>query len=552
MSLRLGLSIPVAILLGTLDAAQLGRAGQPASARNPALWLDDVPTHVLPQPDVERLMREDEERGHWPARYGAVIPLCLASDDSGRWDAAPRGELVWRLRLVSPGARSLGLLLDRYELPESGQLFVHGKERGTHLGAFTRATRQPNGMLAVQPVLGDDLTLEYVQDAGDPGVPVLRLREVIHDYRGILDALSLQDPVFLGGGGCLVDVNCPIGAPYQDIKRSVLFVLFSGSYCSAGLINNTAEDGTPYFLTANHCGDMTNVVAVFGYENAGCGPGGASQAKTISGATLLAFSNRYDSQLYRLSAAPPSSFQPFYAGWDRALNQTGPTISISHPNGSPKKLARDDQAPLRSATRYQTIWEVGKLEPGSSGSPLFNRHQRVIGPACCVTNFTCNGQWAFYGRFGAFWDQKGLGQWLDPLAAGPESVEGFDPFQGQAFVYNGSGVNPLVYASTSPPSVGTTWNATIDTAGMPSATTTWIVGHRARTQGLFQPYGEVLVDTSSTQTFLSIVAPVGGLAQHSNPIPNQPGLIGRVVYTQGLILAGSPLALTNGIELRMR
>jgi hypothetical protein len=111
-------------------------------------------------------------------------------------------------------------------------------------------------------------------------------------------------------------VNCPQGAAFQDVKRAVLFVLFNGSYCSAGLLNDTAEDGTPYFLTANHCGDMTNGVAVFGYENTGCGPGGATQANTVSGATLLAANTRWDSQLYLLSAPPPASFQPFYARWD--------------------------------------------------------------------------------------------------------------------------------------------------------------------------------------------------------------------------------------------
>src|SRR5688572_18331341 len=431
MSTRTGLSTLFAFVLATAAGAQLAQPGRPASARHPQLLALDVPYVVLPSPDVARLMREDEERGNWPGRYGAVIPSGFSCDDAGRWDESPAGELVWRLRLVSPGARSLGMLLDRYELPASGELFVRGGS-GNVLGAFTRATRQPNGMLAVQPVLGDELTLEYVQDAGDPGRPELRVGEVIHDYRGILDHIALGSTIALGGGGCLVDVNCPAGAGYQDIKRSVLFVLFSGSYCSAGMINNTAEDQTPYFLTANHCGNMTNVVAVFGYENTACGPGGASQANSISGATLLAASSRYDSQLYRLSSAPPASFQPFYAGWDRAMNQPAPGISISHPSGAPKKIARDNDKPIQNGTKWQVTWEIGKLMPGSSGSPLFSGVKRVIGPACCVSDFNCD-QWANYGRLGGFWDQRLLGQWLDPLGANPTGIDGFDPFQGQAF-----------------------------------------------------------------------------------------------------------------------
>jgi hypothetical protein len=550
MSSRLLLSLPFAFFLGVAASAQLPQPGRPASARHPRLALDDVPTYVLPRPDVERLMVEDEARSNWPGRYGAVIPAGFSSDDAGRWDDAPAGELVWRMRIVSPGARSLGLVLDRYELPASGKLFVHGRP-GTVLGAFTSAVRQPNGMLAVQPVLGDELVLEYVQDAGDAG-PELRIGEVTHDYRGILDALSFDTPVaLLGGGGCLVDINCPIGAPYRDIKRAVMFVLFSGSYCSAGLLNNTAGDGTPYFLTANHCGNMTNVVAVFGYERTGCDTGASSQANTVAGATLLAASSRYDSQLYRLSAAPPASFQPYYAGWDRGITQTAPAVGISHPNGAPKKLSRDNDTPLTNTTRFQVTWELGKLLPGSSGSPLFNGSKRVIGPACCVNDFGCS-QWANYGRFDKFWTQKSIGRWLDPLGTNLQGIDGLDPFQGQAIVYDGSGVNPTIYSSTTPPTVGTTWNARINATGYPGATTAWITGYQAPFSGSFLPWGELLVDTRTTRVFASTAPVVAGIALHSNPLPNLPALIGRVVFTQGVVLGSAPIVLTNGVELRMR
>jgi hypothetical protein len=545
------LSIVPALVLGTAAAGQLAQPGQPASARHPRLVVRDVPAYVLPHPDVERLMREDEERNNWPARYGAVIPVGFSSDDSGRWDDVPSGELVWRLRLVSPGARSLGLLFDRYELPESGKLFVHGREPGTVLGAYTRATRQPNGMLAIQPVLGEELTIEYVQDASDPGVPVLRLGEVTHDYRGILDALVFEDPVQLLGGGCLIDVNCPLGTPYRDVKRSVLFVLFSGSYCSAGLLNNTANDGTPFFLTADHCGDMTNVVAVFGYENLGCGTGGATQANTISGATLLASSSRWDSQLYLLSASPPRSFMPFFAGWDRATTQPPPAISISHPSGLPKKIARDNDRPSLNGTKWQVIWETGKIMPGSSGSPLFSGIKRVIGPACCVSEFTCN-QWANYGRFGGFYDRLNLGRFLDPLGTDPMGIDGFDPFHGQFRERSGNPPGLPIYVSRTPPIVGKVWKATIDTSEYPGATSTWIVGYPAPGSGTSTRWGELMVDTHGPRCFSSKALVLGGVSRHAYPIPNDPALIGRVVYSQGLIFGPQPLALTNGVVLQLR
>ena len=147
-----------------------------------------------------------------------------------------------------------------------------------------------------------------------------------------------------GAEFCLFDINCPIGAPYQDIKRAVFQVFMNGGQCSAGLLNNTAQDGTPYFLTADHCGDMTNVFAIFDYEHSGCETGSATQSHAISGATLIARSVRHDTQLYVLSSAPPSSYRPFYAGWDRRIGwQPEPAISISHPAGLPKKIAIDTE-----------------------------------------------------------------------------------------------------------------------------------------------------------------------------------------------------------------
>ena len=130
---------------------------------------------------------------------GAVIPTALSSDEAGEWSESPGGELVWRLALSSPGALSLGVLFDRFELPAGGELYLYDRARTSVLGAFTAAVRQENGMLAVQPLLGDELVIEYVQPSGVLARPVLRVGEVVHDYRGILDRIALDTPVGVGG-----------------------------------------------------------------------------------------------------------------------------------------------------------------------------------------------------------------------------------------------------------------------------------------------------------------------------------------------------------------
>jgi hypothetical protein len=537
------------LLLAAPLPAQLASPGRPVSER--AALPDEIPLVVLPGPDVPALMAEDELRGQRPYRYGALLRTSLGLDDSGRWDELPDGTLVWRLALASPGALSLGVLFDEYELPDGARLFLHDRARSVVLGAFTAETRQPNGMLAVQPLAGDELVIEYSQDPGVLARPRLSVGEVVHDYRGILGSLAGGASIQLLGT-CLLDANCPEGGPYQDIKRATIEVLLGGFNCSAALLNNTAQDGRPYFLTANHCGDMTNTVAVFGFENTGCGTGGASQMNTISGATLRRASSRFDSQLYELSHAPPQTYAPFYAGWDRSFVPPAPGISLSHPSGLPKKLALDEQAPLRTGDQWEVQWELGMLQGGSSGSPLFNGLERVIGPACCVSSFTCNAQIAFYGRLGGFYNVNNLAPFLDPLGLGVTFLGGHDPFGAAAIPYNDGNLNPVVYRSLNDPTLGTTWLAEIDASAWPAATSTWILGYAGPGNGTVLGIGALLVDTSSPRHFKSLAGISGGLSQHTSALPMNPALIGVSSFTQGLVLGGGVIQLTNAVELRLR
>jgi lysyl endopeptidase len=529
-------------------SAQLSSGGRPVSDR---VTLDgEVPLALLAQPDIRALREQDAVTQDWPLRYGAVIETRLDAAEAGLWQETASGELVWRLRIGSPGALSLGVLFSEYELPVGGQLFLYSADRTTVVGAFTGDTRQPNGMLAIQPIVGDEVVVEYAQPASLRARPRLVVGEVVHDYRGVFGLLDQAGENRLGGG-CLIDVNCPEGAPYQDIKRSVIRVLSSGVLCSAGMLNNTAQDGTPYFLTADHCGTMTNVVALFDYERSGCGIGGSSTSRTISGATRLARSDGYDSQLYLLSSAPPASYVPFYAGWDRRAAQPAPTISISHPGGSPKKIALDFDRALGTGLFWNVTWDLGTLQGGSSGSPLFNGEQRVLGPACCVSSFTCSSQIAYYGRLRGFWNVRvNVPPSLDPLGLDPEYIDGFDPFQAIAIAYNGSGINPAVYSSATRPTLGTVWQA--EMVAVPGATSTALLAYPAPSSGTYVAAGEVLFQLGAMRLLTSIQPVVGGTSLHSTPLPNDPALIGVSVYTQGFEIGPGVRQLTNAIELRLR
>lgn len=413
-------------LLAPAAGAQLRQSARPISER--VSLPRDVPTATMPRPDLEALAREDRTRGFGPFRYGAVIETDQGLERSGRWDPVPAEDaFVWRLRINSPGAHSLGIVFGEYDIPAGGQVFLYDDQRTRLFGAYSEANNKANGMLAIEPVAGDAVTIEYVQAGWVTQTPRLRVRQVVHDWRDLFHSDfwgSGSNP----SGQCFVDVNCPEGAPYQDIKRSVVRALSGGSGCSAAILNNTANDGTPYLLTANHCGSFTNAVVVFNFELPGCGSGTAPTSQTISGATLLASNTLYDSQLYLLSSPPPASFNPYYAGWYRVSNPPpAPAVSISHPQSLPKKIAIDNSGAVLSGQYWRVFWDVGMLHGGSSGSPLFNGVGQVLGSACCVTNFNCGLQTTLYGRFDGFWNNASIAQYLDPLGTGATATGGYDP-----------------------------------------------------------------------------------------------------------------------------
>ncbi len=548
--------VPIALAslfaLAGATHAQLSRAGTPASFSGTGslgAFEGELPIEMLPAPDIAALLAEDEANGPFPYRYGDMIETSIGLFEQGRWDSAEDGTVIWRVEIFSPGAFSLGVLFEEFDLPSLGEVYIYDPAKTQVLGAYTEANEQENGMLAIEPIIGDRLVIEYIQRPGTAELPRLRVGSVVHDYRDLFTRLANQ--AIERSAICFVDINCPEGAPYQDIKRSVVEVIASGAQCSAAILNNTAEDGTPYMLTANHCGNQTNGIQIFAYERTGCSIGPSSTSKTLSGSTKLASNSGFDSQLYVLNSAPPESFDPFYAGWGTGNAPQGPMVGIHHAQGNPKKISIDNGNAIVDVTRFGVDWDVGMVHGGSSGSPLFNKSKRVVGPACCVSDFNCNTQLTLYGRFDKFYSSNSLAQWLDPLGLNPGGIDGYDPFAPIALAeqYNGSDANPLVYTGN-PPTLGTTWFGSVSASGHPGAVSTLILGYLAESSGTFLASGELLIDLSSPFVFQSIKNVSGTSSIHSAPIPTDPALAGMVAYSQAAILGGG-VELTNGLKLTL-
>ena len=421
--------------------AQVSFGGVPA-----AEWAELsplVPTVTTDVPDVVALMAEDEARNHRPLRYGELVDAELDIAASGAWDITPDGTTVWRQRFEAPGALTVALEFTRFDLPEGAQMFVYDDELTQVLGAYTHRNHQENGGFVFTPLEGDHLILEYVQPSFVEGSPAITVDKLIYDYRGVYDLERQLDTA--GGeevafGSCLVDANCPAGDNYELQKRATMRTLSGGGLCSAALINNTAEDETQYVLTADHCGQSGNTVFRFNYKNATCGGGGAPTSQQVSGATVLTTSPTYDCRLMRINGNIPSSYSPYYAGWTRSSFNTSFAVALGHPGGGPMTISVDNNGTSKESTLWRVFWNSGILQGGNSGGPLIDVNGRVKGPACCVSNFSCGSQTAWFGRFDRFYDTNNLAQWLDPAGSNPQTLDGFDPSNPGG----GPGVAPVI------------------------------------------------------------------------------------------------------------
>ena len=424
-------------------AAQISYGGAPRRD----LPTDALPVHDFGSVDRGALAAEDAVTDSYkevPWRFGVEHVADIGTERGGAWTAVD-GVPVWRTVVRCPGAQSISVRFDRFSLPKGGQVFLWATDGSGFLGAFDHRSMKPWGGLAVGVLAGEELVVEYRGPQGSaPEAADLHIDLVVHGYRGIVPAHTDDDAErgpYGTSGACNINVNCPEGALWATEKRSVALILEGGfAVCSGALVNTTLNDGTPYFLTANHClGNPGNWVYVFNHESATCAGSTGPTNATVSGGSLVANNGGSDFALIMLDETPPASYNVQYAGWDASGTAPVNATGIHHPSGDVKKICFDEDGPTQgnqggAAVWYISEWEAGVTEGGSSGSPLFDQNHRIIGQlyggfAACAGAVN-NGQADWYGRFNVSWNTGStaatrLRDWLDPMNSGITAVDGW-------------------------------------------------------------------------------------------------------------------------------
>jgi hypothetical protein len=461
------------VLFGLKLQAQISTEELPVSFsfEENTLQFDIETAQTLPSLDMETINREDREREEkdLPPRFGYRHPVHLTLNNSGQWTTLSNGDKLWKLDIYCPEALSINLLYDNFHLPEEAKFFIYSSDKKHSIGAFTsinnKGTKEDPQGFATGLVYGDKVTLEYYQPKEVTDYGIISIAYVVHGYRYIYLPESSENITV--SGDCQVNVNCSEGQNWQNEKNAVALIIMDGNYlCSGSLLNTTANDGRPLFLTADHClrciydalGDsILNYFSFYwNYESPNCTPTTYPTPKSTAGAVVIANNGATDFALLRLTEDPrnKSDVNTYYLGWDRTGNAGTGGVGIHHPDGDVKKIATHNISPANSdcmnfnyCVSYlpnNNFWKINWMvttngqsvtEGGSSGSPLFNNNHRVIGQlygAGYCPNLNCSNpsaDIANYGKFSVSWDnntnpKRRLKDWLDPDNTGVLVLDG--------------------------------------------------------------------------------------------------------------------------------
>lgn len=471
----------------------------------------NVPTLNLLAPNMAQIQAEDEirDRNGELYRIGVAAFTNITTENSGLWKSAPEGGRKWQLHVKFPGAEALSFLFENFRIYDNTTVTVQDMN-GQHLHKpLTREDVLAPGQQNIALCFGDEMVLTIHEPQGSTPSEIY-IDRIMYNYRATgnpnVQKINESDP-------CEVNVNCsPVGDPWQEEKRGVARIyVVDGSgagWCSGTLINNTAQDCTPYFLTALHCGVSTSASNMnqwrfyFRYESPNCtnpsvagtlddyfitgcvriadsGDGGGNSGSDF----LLVKLGNSSNQTTIINNLKSANFNAYWVGWNANTSATTGGASIHHPAGDIKKISTftgttvSTQWGSATGSHWRVTWTAnsnghGVTEGGSSGSALFNNSQGYLIGTLTGGSSYCTAQSSpdLYGKMSYHWQSNGtaanrqLKPWLDPGNTGALTLAGSaDPCSAPAppiadFVANQTNVSP-----------GTTVNFTDLTTGVPTS-----------------------------------------------------------------------------------
>ena len=363
--------LPPAAAERYLDAARLTHEYQGLWGQNHRLKAESLP--VSPLKIGERFPVELEA----PEFFAAPV------EDEGGW--------VHSAALRSLGAHALRVQVDLSGLAPHEEVWALDPVVGHAFGPFTRNDHHADGFWL--PTVQGDAAVIAVRTAG-PQPPDFRVAAASHQF---FDEYELKQ---LWCNLTLADVDDPeLYALASGVGRLSITKSNGTFACSGSLVNNpqTAEF-EPYFLTAYHCigtnAETRNTEVFWDYRSASDSLGSLPRSR---GSALLGTSANLDITLIQLNSVPSGPHGRVYAGWSTATPQIGNAVSgLHHPRGSYMRASfgsvlAASVSVIGYSNQIRVGWDEGVTEGGSSGSPLFDAQNRLIGVLSNGPVHVCGG-----------------------------------------------------------------------------------------------------------------------------------------------------------------
>jgi hypothetical protein len=366
-----------------------------------------------------------------------------------------------------------------------GRLWIYSPDHHIVLGAYTYLSAN-NGSFVTPFILGDSIIIEYDEFAStySPTSLMLNVKAVGHGFEKSLPNAGLAD--------CYLPANCPQWNSLCNQIRSNVYVQLefnSGKIngCSGSLladVNDSYRTNTYYILTARHClvdpatgstnnitlGDYTLFGINFeipsptlsptctggdynflynGYSFGGTGytgqefiiPGNAitNHWETGSGNS----GGGVDVAIIEVQWDLPIQWNPYLAGWDRntsasnipnAQNGHKDVTCVHHPNGWDAKISEGNVVPhpILYPNKWYVNWDQSTTHEGSSGSPIFDADNKIIGSLSQATGGlhagdNCSHANALFGKIGLMDAFPGVIATEYPSGNVSNSFSGIDP-----------------------------------------------------------------------------------------------------------------------------
>ncbi len=325
------------------------------------------------------------------------------------WQTLSDGSALWTASVESVGAVGLRLHFSDVQLPPEATLLIFAAGKSDPVvDVIGRDAMAGRSDFWSATAFADRVTVECrIPAGGDPATVRFQIDELLHRYFGEAGGAAAAS----AAGDCHADPSCE--PDWQVTAQAVAGLGVVGQqgelFCTACLINDAdPAAGTDYALTANHCvgsqAEADDTEFYWFYQTSACNgsvPLLSTLPRTAGGADFIAGSSRIlgnDFALLRLRRPTPGGVT--YAAWSTERPSPGsPVVGIHHPAGDYRRISFGT-AVLDEPEFVRVRWSRGVTEPGSSGSPLFNGAQEIVGQLYGGRS-VCEapGRTDFYGRF---------------------------------------------------------------------------------------------------------------------------------------------------------